>query len=418
MNSRDRIKCALNHKQPDKIPIDFGSTGLTGFHVSCVKELRDHFGLEKRLVKAYEPYQMLGLVEEDLADAMKVDFSELSINNTMFGFKNENWKQWDTPWGQKVLVSEHFNTTKDINGNTLIYPQGDLSAPPRGKMPKSGFFFDSIIIQDEIDDDNLNPKDNLEEFQLLTDTQINEWKLAAEKLKNTDRGVITGLPGTALGDIAHVPAPFMKHPKGIRSIEEWYMSTAIRTEYLHEIFEKQTDIAIKNLELLTPAIKDQVDVVITCGTDFGTQDSTFCSPRKFKQLYMPYYKKINNWIHKNTDWKIFKHSCGAIKSFIPLFIEAGFDIINPVQCSATGMNPKELKEKFGDQIVFWGGCVDTQHTLPFGTPKEVKKEVLERCEIFSPNGGFIFNAIHNIQANTPSENIIAMLNAVNSFNGC
>jgi hypothetical protein len=417
MNSKERIKKALNHIQPNKIPIDFGATALSGFHVSCVEKLREHFGLEKRPVKAYEPYQMLGLVEDDLAEAMKVDFNSLSTDYTMFGFKNENWKLWQTPWGQKVLVAENFKTTKDKSGDTLIYPQGDLSAPARGRMPKSGYFFDAIIIQDEIDEDNLNPNDNLEEFQLLTDKQIEEWKTAAKKLEGVDKGIIAGLPGTCLGDIALVPAVFMKHPKGIRSIDEWYMSTAIRTDYLHEVYDKQTDIAIKNLEKLLPVIKDQVDAVITCGTDFGTQDSTFCSPKKFKSLYLPYYQKVNNWIHKNTDWKIFKHSCGAIKSFMPLFIEAGFDIINPVQCSATGMDPKELKEQFGDQIVFWGGCVDTQHTLPFGTPEDVRKEVLNRCEIFSPNGGYIFNAIHNIQANTPTENIVAMLDAVHEFNG-
>ena len=416
MNSKTRIKNALNHIQPDRIPIDFGATALSGFHVSCVEKLREHFNLEKRPVKAYEPYQMLGLVEEDLAEAMKVDVTSLSTDYTMFGFKNENWKLWQTPWGQEVLVAEKFNTTKDKNGNILIYPQGDLSAPARGKMPKSGYFFDTIIIQDEIDDDNLNPEDNLEEFQLLTESQIEEWRKAADKVKNTDKGVITGIPGACLGDIAQVPAPSMKHPKGIRSIEEWYMSTAVRCDYLHEVFDKQTDIAVKNLERLAPVIKDHVDVVITCGTDFGTQDSTFCSPRKFRELYMPYYKKVNNWIHKNTEWKIFKHSCGAVKSFLPLFIEAGFDVINPVQCSAARMDPKELKEQFGGQIVFWGGCVDTQHTLPFGSPEDVRKEVLKRCEIFSVDGGFIFNAIHNIQANTPIENIVAMFDAVHEFN--
>ena len=416
MNSKTRIKDALNHIQPDRIPIDFGATALSGFHVSCVEKLREHFNLEKRPVKAYEPYQMLGLVEEDLAEAMKVDVTSLSTDYTMFGFKNENWKLWQTPWGQEVLVAEKFNTTKDKNGNILIYPQGDLSAPARGKMPKSGYFFDTIIIQDEIDDDNLNPEDNLEEFQLLTESQIEEWRKAADKVKNTDKGVITGIPGACLGDIALVPAPSMKHPKGIRSIEEWYMSTAVRCDYLHEVFDKQTDIAVKNLERLAPIIKNHVDVVITCGTDFGTQDSTFCSPRKFRELYMPYYKKVNNWIHKNTEWKIFKHSCGAVKSFLPLFIEAGFDVINPVQCSAAGMDPKELKEQFGGQIVFWGGCVDTQHTLPFGSPEDVRKEVLKRCEIFSVDGGFVFNAIHNIQANTPTENIAAMFDAVHEFN--
>ena len=131
---------------------------------------------------------------------------------------------------------------------------------------------------------------------------------------------------------------------------------------------------------------------------------------------MPYYKKINSWIHSNTNWKTFKHSCGAIYEFIPLLIESGFDIINPVQCSAQGMDPKTLKENFGDSIVFWGGGVDTQKILPFGSKEQVRDQVLRRCEIFSRSGGFVFNSIHNVQAKTPVENIVAMIDAVKEFN--
>ena len=157
-------------------------------------------------------------------------------------------------------------------------------------------------------------------------------------------------------------------------------------------------------------------VVFICGTDFGTQTSTFCSPRTYRNLWMPYYKKVNDWIHENTSWKTFKHCCGSVRSLIPSFIESGFDILNPVQCSAANMDAQELKNEFGEKIVFWGGGVDTQKTLPFGTPGEVRREVFERCEIFSENGGFVFSSIHNIQANTPVENIVAMLDAVHEFN--
>ena len=159
-----------------------------------------------------------------------------------------------------------------------------------------------------------------------------------------------------------------------------------------------------------------MDVAYIYGTDFGTQISTFCSEESFRELYMPYYKKINSWIHSNTNWKTFKHSCGAIYEFIPLLIESGFDIINPVQCSAQGMDPKTLKENFGDSIVFWGGGVDTQKILPFGSKEQVRDQVLRRCEIFSRSGGFVFNSIHNVQAKTPVENIVAMIDAVKEFN--
>jgi uroporphyrinogen-III decarboxylase len=164
-------------------------------------------------------------------------------------------------------------------------------------------------------------------------------------------------------------------------------------------------------------VGDAVDAVFLCGTDFGTQTSTFCSTATFRDLYFPYYKKLNDWIHRHTGWKCFKHSCGAVERFIPSFIEAGFDILNPVQCSATGMAAEHLKEKFGDRLTFWGGGVDTQRTLPFGTPEQVRREVLERCETFSRGGGFVFNSIHNVQAGTPVANIVAMFEAVREFNG-
>ena len=157
--------------------------------------------------------------------------------------------------------------------------------------------------------------------------------------------------------------------------------------------------------------------MVVSGTDFGTQTSSFCSVKTFQELYLPYCRKVGRWIHENTEWKTFAHSCGSVERFIPSFIEAGIDILNPVQCSAVGMGPEHLKTTYGDRIAFWGGGVDTQHVLPFGTPDEVRKQVLERCRIFSRNGGYVFNSIHNVQPRTPVENIVAMLEAVHEFNG-
>jgi uroporphyrinogen-III decarboxylase len=229
--------------------------------------------------------------------------------------------------------------------------------------------------------------------------------------------VVATFPGGGLGDIALVPAPFMKHPKGIRDITEWYISLVGRKEYVHAVYDRQTDIAVENLKTLYREVGDAIDVLFLCGTDFGTQTSAFCSPETFSELYMPYYKKMTSWIHENTSWKTFKHSCGAVFDFVPLLIEAGFDILNPVQLSATGMDAAKLKQEYGKEVVFWGGGVDTQKTLPFGTPEEVKKEVLERLGIFSRDGGFVFNTIHNVQAKTPIENVVAAIDAVHKFNG-
>jgi hypothetical protein len=417
MTSRERVVTTLHHRQPDAIPVDFGGTAVTGMHVSCVAALRDHYGLEKRPVKVHEPYQMLGFIEEDLKQVLGIDVEGVYAAETLFGFRNENWKPWRMDNGLEVLVSKHFKTTKDEKGDTLIYPKGDLSAPPSGRMPKNGFFFDSIIRQERIDEEKLNPEDNLEEFGLISDRDLDYFEQASKEMAQTGRAVIATFGGTAFGDIALVPAPFLKYPKGIRDIEEWYVSTLTRQSYVRAVFEKQCEIAIENLIEIHKRVGNLVDAVFICGTDFGTQRSTFCSVETFRSLWMPYYKRINDWIHIHTSWKTFKHSCGSVVTLIPSFIESGFDILNPVQCSAEGMAPEHLKKEYGSEIVFWGGGVDTQKTLMFGTPQQVREEVLRRCEIFGKGGGFVFNTVHNIQGNVPVKNVVAMFDALREFNG-
>lgn len=414
MTSKEKVLRSLNHES-GPLPVDFGSTFITGIHCSCVAELRDYYGLEKRPVKVNEPYQMLGEVEDDLKDAMGIDVTSILPHRTIFGFPNENWKLWKSGWGQEVLVSEHFRTIEKPDG-TYIYPKGDATAPPSAHMPTSGYFFDTIIRQEPIDEDNLNAEDNLEEFGLMGDEEIAYWKTMAEEMKGCDRAVVTHLNGTALGDIALVPAPFLTHPKGIRDISEWYMATLANQDYVKEIFSRQTEIALQNLDTLNKLAGNVIDVVVVCGTDFGTQTSSFCSTDTFDELWLPYYKTMNDWMHEHTEWKTFKHSCGAVEPFMDHFIQAGFDIINPVQCSATGMEPEGLKDNFGDRLTFWGGGVNTQATLPFGSPEEVRDEVRSRCEVFGPNGGFVYNAIHNVQAKTPVKNIVSMIDAVKDYN--
>ncbi len=417
MTGKERVRAALAHQVPDRIPIDFGGTAVTGIHVSCVAALRERLGLEKRPVKVHEPYQMLGLMEEDLKQALGLDVDGVYPPNTMFGFPNRLWKPWRTPQGLEVLVSGDFLTATDVNGDILIYPCGDTGAPPSGRMPREGYFFDTIIRQEPVDEDRLNVKDNLEEFTPITDEDVAYFQEQAAACAQSGRAVIATFGGTAFGDIALVPGPFLKHPKGIRDIAEWYMSTALRRDYIHAIFEHQCQTGIDNLRRIHRTAGDAVDVLFVCGTDFGTQNSSFCSVKTFRELYMPYYQRVNGWIHQHTGWRTFKHSCGSVERFIPSFIEAGFDILNPVQCSAAGMDAEHLKSAFGDKLVFWGGGIDTQRVLPFGSPEEVRQQVIERCRVFSRDGGFVFNAIHNIQARTPVENIIAMIDAVHEFNG-
>ncbi len=412
--SRRRLQQTLRHEQPDRIPVDFGGSSVTGVHVSVVAALRDYYGLEKRPVKVHEPYQMLGFIDEDLRQAMRIDVTGVFARNTMFGFPNTEWKEWDFR-GLPVLVSRDFEIDTEPNGDILIYPAGDRTAQPSGRMPVGSAFFDTIIRQETIDEAKLNPEDNCEEFSPISEADLAYLAQAVERASATGAGVLAGFGGTGFGDIALVPAPFLKAPKGIRDVTEWYVSTASRRSYVHAIFERQCEIALGNLERISKVAGDRVDAIFVCGTDFGTQTSSFCSVRTFNELWLPYYKRVCGWIHTNTNWKCFKHSCGSSARFFDSFIDAGFDIANPVQCSAAGMDPVMLKERYGDRLTFWGGGVDTQRVLPFSTPAEVRAQVLERCRIFAPGGGFVFNSIHNVQAGTPVENVVAMLDAVDEY---
>ncbi len=414
MTSRERVLKSLNHEEPDRVPLDLGASVLTGMHVSSIYKLRQTMKLDPpgAPVKVLDPYQMLGEVEMDLVDALGVDVVQAPAAATLFGYKREGWKPWKLFDGTPVLVPEGFNTEPETNGDVLMYPEGDRRAAPSGRMPAGGFYFDVIVRQPPLDEANLDPDDNTEEFTPISEADLAYFRNEVEGLyRETDKAVFAGFCFSSFGDIALVPASWLKNPKGIRDIEEWYISTVARRDYVYRVFEHQCEVALANLEKLLQALENKVQVTLITGTDFGAQNSLFISKQSYRDLYKPFHKAINDWLHRNTSWKTFIHSCGSVVELIPDFIEAGFDILNPVQTAAAGMDPKGLKERFGEQIVFWGGGVDTQRTLPFGTPEEVKAEVRDRVEIFGRGGGFIFSAVHNIQAGIPVENLVAMFEA-------
>ncbi len=412
-SSKQRFLKTLTHQPVDKVVVDFGATHVTGIAASTLSKLRRQLlGDDDYKVKIIEPYQMLGEIDGELRDVLGIDVLGVLGPKTMFGFENRNFKPFTMFDGTEVLVPVAFNVTPTPEGGWYIYPEGDTSVAPSGHMPKDGFYFDAICRQGPIDDAHLNVEDNLAEFGPLSDDDIQFFADSAKNASGKDLGAILSAPGTGFGDIALVPAMWMKETRGIRDVEEWYISTAVRRDYVYKVFEKQCEIALANLDRLFKALGDDVGAVFTTGTDFGTQNGLFISPQSYRDLFKPFHKAINDHIHKNSNWKVFIHSCGSVVELLPDLIEAGFDILNPVQCSAAGMDPKMLKSEFGDDLVFWGGGVDTQKTLPFGTAEEVYDEVSERISIFNNNGGFVFDAIHNIQANVPVENVLAMFKAI------
>jgi hypothetical protein len=316
--------------------------------------------------------------------------------------------------GTEVEISGHFEYDVLPNGDIVQYPKGDRSAPPSGRMPKDGFYFDAIVRQEPIDEAKLDPREWVEQSSsLYTDEELRFMEETSKRLfETTDYSLVGNFWGAGFGDIALVPGPAVLHPKGIRDPEEWYISSLTRKDYVKEIFQLQLDIQMKNLVSYRQAVGDRIDVVVMSGTDFGSQNGPFISPAAYREVFKPLHKQMNDWVHAHTGWKTFFHTCGSIVAYLDDFAEAGVDILNPVQISAAGMSPEFLKSQYGERFVFWGGAINAQATLAFGTPEQVRAEAERNMKILGKGGGFVFNNVHNIQATVPTENMVALFETV------
>jgi len=416
MTSRERVIKALSHKETDRVPKDLSGTIVSGINVSALTKLRIKLGMEKKIVKVFEPMTMQGRVDFDVLNALGCDIIGLYSPYTFLGFKNENWKPWTLPDKTEVLVAGGFNYTYGNDGSIFLYPNGDTSVAPSAKMPSTGYFFDNIYRQKDLTNHKYDARKDYEgQFSIFSDDECQYYeKKSKELFEETDYAIFGNFFQGGVGDVFGIPGAWLKEPKGIRDLSLWFMAHYERPDYIKEMFDMQIEVALKNLELYRQALGDRIVAIGVCATDFGTQNGPLMSLDSYRELYKPYHKKINDWIHRNTGWKTFKHTCGSILDFMDDFIEAGFDIINPVQFNAAKMDVKNLKDKYGDRISFWGGGANSQWTLPFGTPDEVEEEVKMNVKVLSKGGGYIAGTVHNIQGLTPPENIIAFFKAINS----
>jgi len=402
MTSRERVLAALEHREPDRVPLDLGGTFVTSIAATSLHHLRRRLGLEDRPVKVYDAFQMLGEVEMDLVERFQLDCLPVNPPALTMGLRTENWKPWRLMDGTEVLMPGQFNVAVGPGGDWLFSPGGDTSLPPICCMPRGGFYFDSIGYGDWHTD--WQPP-SLESIRASTaawrvpDDDLAHLRAHARLLRqNTDKALILGAwPYAGLQYVGSLP--------------DFWCLLGADPGYVKELFAISTEAALANLERLWSALGADVDVIAVTGLDFGTQRSEWFSPEVFREVYLPYLRLQFGWIHEHTTWKVFEHSCGSIPRLVGDLADAGLDALNPVQTSAAGMDPRKLKQQFGDRLTFWGGGVETQSTLPFGTPEEVRAEVAERVRILAPGGGFVFNPVHNIQPNTPPENIIAAYEA-------
>lgn len=399
MTSRERVRASLAHREPDRVPIDLGSNLTSGIMAHALDRLRAHLGFERRPVRVHEVFQMLGEVEMDVVERLGADILPVEPLVQFFGLRRENWKPWKLWDGTGVLVPGQFDVELDAEGGWLLHSGGDPTRPVEARMPRGGFYFDMPSLTESRPDWVPPRLDDVRREHLLGPGELEHMQGRAEHLRRTtDKALMLGA-----WDTTGLP--------WVGSIPDFLMLLLSDTAYVRDMFAARTEVAIANLEKLAAHLGDTIDVIGMEGNDFGAQNAELFSPELFQELFVPFLREQNDWVHRHTRWKTWYHCCGSITRILPMMIDCGVDVINPVQTSASGMDPSMLKSRFGDRIVFWGGGVDTQRTLPFGSPDQVAAEVRERIRLFGPGGGFVFNPIHNIQQGTPPENIVAAYDA-------
>ena len=420
MNSRERVIATINHKKADKVPVDLGGTCVSSISATAYYRLREALGLEKKPVEIFEMLQFVAKVDDEVRKILGIDTVPLCYPVDTLGNPLNERKAFTTPIGIPALVSKNSEWDLLPDGSVVMYPRGDRSVPPSLHMLSDGMYFDNITERiPAFDEDNLQPlEDFKDDFGLISGEIAAHLQIESKRLfTDTSYAIVGQFPGAMFGDTGLNPGPGIRQPRGIRKMDDWLMAHLLHPEYLEAVYDMQMGFVMKNLEIYKQAVGDTIQIILVNSADFGTQNAEMIAPEIYRKLYKPRCKKINDWIHQNTNWKTMYHSCGCIVNLLDDFIEMGVDIINPVQLSAKGMDPRMLKDKYSGRLVFWGGGIDTQKTLPFGAPEGVRREALSRLELLSKGSGYIFNPVHNIVGKTSVNNILAFFNAAREFNG-
>lgn len=399
MNSRQRVSLAIHHQQPDRVPIDLGGTRQSGIAASTYHRLKQVLHVDTS-TRVFDIFQMLAEVERPVRERFGADVIGLYRPAVSFGIRNENWKPWQLFDGTPVEMPGGFEP--------VVEPTGDIvlrrGSTPIARMPKDGFYFDRLETYPGAAHADLQTLT----LPVMSDEECDFYRQQAEALyQNTDLALVAPLG----------PPYELFYGLGTGDFTSWMVTFATEAEYVAELYEKLVEVWLENLRRFVQAVGNRVQILQICD-DFGTQQSPFLSVPMFRQRLLPFYKRGLDWIHQHTPLKVMLHSDGALFPLIPSLIEMGVDILNPVQTSARGMDPARLKTEFGEQLTFWGGSLDCQQTLPFGTPEQVAQEVAAHVRTFMPGGGYVFAPVHNVQAGVPPENLVAMFDtarAVGSY---
>ncbi len=399
MRSRERILRALNHEPVDRVPIDAGGTRQSGIAVMAYARLRAHLGLDAaRPPRVFDTYQMLAEIETEAAQRLGADCVGLYRPAVAFGIANRDWKPWTLFDGTRVEVPGEFDPRPEADGGWRLESGGEVIA----RMPRDGWYFDRTESHPgaaHVDLAAYTPP-------RLTTAELDHYARMARRLTDeTDKAIVAPLG----------PPHELFYGLGQGDFAAWMATFATEPEYVEALYAKLVDAWLDNLRELHAAVGDRVHIIQFCD-DFGTQQAPFLSTPMFRRLLLPAYRRGLDWIHRHTPWKVLLHSDGAIFPLIPSLIEMGVDILNPVQTTAAGMDPQRLKDAFGDRLVFWGGACDCQGTLTTGTPDAVAAEVRAHLDVFMRDRtGYVCASVHNIQANVPPENILALFDTARAW---
>jgi len=396
ITSRERVLKAIRHEEPDRLPIDFGGMASTGIMAIAYDRLKKHLGITSGEVRIFDMGQQLAEVEPEVLSRFGVDV--ISLGNSL-GEAPELWKPWKLPNGVDCKIPAGVDLRPDEeNGGWLIWENG----LPMQRMSASSLYFSEAI----------HPLAGLstpEELQyvprpVISDEELKFLEMRAKALyENTEFAIMANFGGNIL-----------ETANSLRGFSRFMMDLAKGGAFTEDLIGGIVETQFSNLSLYLQAVGSYVQI-IQFGDDLGMQDRPILSRSMYQKYLMTGHQKLFQYVHHHSNCAVFLHSCGSIHPLLPDLIEAGVDILNPVQTSAKNMDPLKLKDEFGKRITFWGGGCDTQQVLPFARPDEIANHVRERVKIFAPGGGFVFNQIHNIQADISPENVVAMFDAAHEF---
>ena len=379
MTSRQRVMKSLNHEEPDRVPIDLGATIVSSIVKQAYIELKHYLGMPVEQIKMLDYVQQLPYIDDELMDRFGVDFRMVQLPAA-------------TSVGVNIFEEGEYYAFVDRWGSKLHMPQ------------KGGLYFDWVDFP--IKEATMSALDNYR-WPQPDPAEVNlQLGLQAKTLYETSDYALVGS--------AVIGGGIFEQPARVMGLENFLMALLTAPAFADRLMETITDIYIESCNRYLDQVGPYIQV-FTCWDDLAGQNGWLINPDLYRKMIKPKHKRLVEAIKRKTNAKLFYHSCGATRRLIPDLIETGFDILNPIQVSAKGMNTKELKTEFGHDIVFWGGGVDTQQVLPFGKPQDVIDEVKRRIDDLAPGGGFVFNTVHNIQANVPIENVIAMIEVLQEY---